>query len=282
MRSPVAQTSVPLRRRLVLLAAAGVLPLAIMAGIGLYALGQQQRTQAERAGIELARAVATAVDAELRSSISVLEALAATMTIDRQDLAEFDARARRVPETQPHWAAIMLADPAGTRLADTRFGYGNALPPLVERESLDRVVQTRAPVVGNLARSPSGALLFRLRVPVLRQGELRHVLTAVVKPDDIRDVVTRQRMPTDWVMSVFDANGRRVARSRAHDQNLGGPASVSLQQLMADGRAEGFGLTEALEGDRIYTAYSRLAPSGWSAALGIPAAPIEGAVYRSV
>jgi len=66
----------PLRRRLFLLAAAGIVPLLIMSGIGLYALAQQQRIQAERIGLELARALATAVDAELRSSMSVVQSLA--------------------------------------------------------------------------------------------------------------------------------------------------------------------------------------------------------------
>ena len=81
--------SAPLSRRLLLLACAGIVPLAIMSGIGLYVLGQQQRTQAERVGLELARAVATAVDAELRSTVSVLEALATTFTLDGHDLPAF-------------------------------------------------------------------------------------------------------------------------------------------------------------------------------------------------
>lgn len=68
--------NVPLRRRLLLLAGAGILPLAVMSGFGLYLLSQQQRVQAERVGLEFARAVATAVDAELRSTISVLSAAA--------------------------------------------------------------------------------------------------------------------------------------------------------------------------------------------------------------
>ena len=38
-----------------------------------YALAQQQRIKAERIGLELTRALATAVDAELRSSMSVVQ-----------------------------------------------------------------------------------------------------------------------------------------------------------------------------------------------------------------
>ena len=61
----MATRPVPLRRRLLLLAAVAILPLALMSGIGLFALVHQQRQQAERAGIEITRALSTAVDAEL-------------------------------------------------------------------------------------------------------------------------------------------------------------------------------------------------------------------------
>ena len=59
-----------------LLAAAGIVPLAATAGIALLALAAEQKAQAERAGIELTRALATAIDAELHRSVSALEALA--------------------------------------------------------------------------------------------------------------------------------------------------------------------------------------------------------------
>jgi len=273
---------VPLRRRLFLLAGVGIVPLAVMSGIGLYALAHQQRVQAERVGLELDRAVATAVDAELRSSVSVLESLATTPTLDRHDLAGFRERARRVLETQPQWAAVMLADRSATRVVDTRFSPGAPLPPIADRASFDRVVETRAPAVGNLARGHDGRWLFPVRVPVVRDRELRYVLTAVVKPEEVREVVTRHGLPGDWVISIFDANGRRVARSRAHEENLAGEASPTLRALMAAGGREGFGETYTLEGDHIYTPYSRIEPNGWSAALGIPTTMVEAAVYRSV
>jgi signal transduction histidine kinase/ActR/RegA family two-component response regulator len=274
--------SVPLRRRLFALALAGVLPLAIMSGIGLYALARQQRVQAERAGLELARAVASSVEAELRSAVQVLETLAITPSLDTGDLTGFRQRADRIVAAHPQWAAIMLADPSGVRLVDTRYPAAANLPPIAEPASFARVVESRRPVVGGLARGPQDVLLYRVRVPVLRGGELRFVLTALVKPEEIRDVLTRQRVPGDWVISVFDSRGLRVARSRAHEENLGGLASPSLRELMASGAPEGAGVTETLEGGRIYTAYSRLERSGWSAALGIPVTLVESAVYRSV
>ncbi len=273
---------VPLRRRLFLLAAAGIVPLLVMSGIGLYALAQQQRIQAERIGLELARALATAVDAELRSSISVVQSLATSLALDRDDLSGFQERAQRVLETQVNWAAVFLADPSGHRLVDTRFRSGTVLPPILEKESFDRVVRTRAPAVGNLAKNTQGVLLFPVRAPVIRNGELSYVLTALVKPEAILEVIKRQRLPEDWIISIFDANGLRVARSRAHNENLGGRPSASLQAIMANGAEEGVGQTIDLEGNRNYASFSRLRDSGWSAVPGIPAAFVEGTAYRSL
>ena len=274
-------TGVPLRRRLFLLAAVGIVPLVIAAGLGLRAQARQQRTQAERIGLELARALATAVDAELRSSISVLEALATSFTLDGTDLARFEERAQRVLATQPNWSAVFLADPSGKRLIDTRYPYGSPLLPILERPSFERVVRTRVSTVGNLATGPQGELLFPVRVPVLRNGELLYVLTALVRPEDILEVIKQQRVPDDWIISIFDGNGLRVARSRGHVENLGGRPSAPLQALMAGGAAEGVGQTVDLEGGRNYASFSRLKDSGWVAAPGIPASFVEGTAFRS-
>jgi signal transduction histidine kinase/ActR/RegA family two-component response regulator len=273
---------VPLRRRLVLLAAAGSLPLAVTAGFGLGALARQQQEQARRVGLELARSVATAIDSELGSSISVLESLATTPTLDDDDVVEFRERARRVLALRPEWVAITLIDSEGWPVVDTRFPAGGALPPLAERTSFESVLRERAPAVGSLARGPEGGWLFAVRAPVLRGGELRYVVTALVKPSEVFSVLQRQRVPDDWVISIVDANGRRVARSRAHEENLGGRLSESVQVVVGQGGGEGFGLAYTLEGQRIYTPYSRLAACDWIAVLGIPTALVDGAIYRSM
>jgi len=176
----------------------------------------------------------------------------------------------------------MLADPSGGGLVDTGYSPRSQLPPITDRASFDRVVSTRAPGVGSLAQSPDGALLFPVRVPVVRNGAVKYVLTAVVKPEEVRDVVARHGVRDDWVISVFDASGRRVARSRAHEENLGGEASATLRALVARKDHAGFGETNTLEGERIFTTYTRIEPSGRLVALGIPTALVEAAGYRSL
>ena len=112
---------VPLRRWLLLVAIAALVPLGLIAALGLVELATRQREDAQRAGIELTRALATAVDAELGRSISVLQALVSASAPDLDDLSQFHQRAIRVVRSQPYWRAIILAEPDGTPVVHSGF-----------------------------------------------------------------------------------------------------------------------------------------------------------------
>ena len=81
----------------------------------------------------------------------------------------------------------------------------------------------------------------------MRDGALRYVAVALVDPDAIHAILQRQRVPADWVISIFDGAGRRVARSRQHAENLGKPGAPSVVDLMARPADEGWGRTIAIE-----------------------------------
>src|SRR5262245_7631089 len=273
---------VPLRRRLLLLTAAGLVPLGAMAGIGLFIIQRQQYNQAQQVGLELARSIGNAVDAELRSSISVLEALVTTPMLDTEDLPGFLDRARRVMDAKPEWAAVVLADPTGRTLVDTRYSIGSTPPLTWETDSFERVLHARVPAIGGLMRDGRGNWFFAVRAPVWRAGQLRYVATALVRPEGIHQVLARQQVPSDWIMSVVDARGVRVARSRAHVENLGGRLSDSVQRVVGRGGSDGSGVAYALEGERIFAPYSRVASGDWMIVLGIPTASVDAAIWGSL
>jgi signal transduction histidine kinase/ActR/RegA family two-component response regulator len=262
------------------LTAAAILPLALLAAVGLYVLSRQQEEQTRRVGIELARSVANAVNTELRGSITILETLATSPTLDHDDLAAFGERAGRIVAVQPSWAALVLTNAAGVPIWDTRVAAGAPPLPGVDQSSVDEVIRTHQPAVGRLV-AQGDELLFPVRVPVLRGGRLRHVISVLVKPAAIHDVVMRQQVPDDWVISIIDRAGSRVARSRAHAENLGGRLSPTAERLVAAGGDEGSGITTSLEGDEIYTPYSSVPPFGWRAVLGIPTSTSRAAAWRS-
>jgi signal transduction histidine kinase/ActR/RegA family two-component response regulator len=271
----------PLRRRLFLLAAAGIVPLASAAGVALLALAAEQKAQAERAGIELTRALATAVDAELYRSVAALESLAQGPALDTGDLKRFHEVMRRLHAGRPDWVAVTLADPAGQQLANSNQPYGAALPTVVDPESLERAVLTRRPAIGGLTQGRTPVLAVPVRIPVLRERQVRYVLTAALRPEAFLEVLNRQRIPPDWVVSVFDAHNVRVARSRQHAEFLNKPPAPGLEKLMQRGD-EGSGKSFVLEGDEVYTSFSRSRETGWTVAIGIPPAAVEAGATRSL
>ena len=144
---------------------------------------QQYKFRRSASASSLARSVGNAVDAELRSSIAILETLATTPTLDRDDLVGFRERANRVISARPDWSAMSLTNPAARPLVDTRVPADLVLPDILEDETLGRVARTRTSLVGNLTGRSAADWMFTVAVPVFRGRDVRYVLTAVVKPE---------------------------------------------------------------------------------------------------
>src|SRR4051812_14877890 len=144
----------PLRRYLVVLALAGILPLALLTGAGLVQLYRQQRDDAQRRAIEITRAVAISVELELERSLTAGKTLASSSAVRRNDLATFADVMRRTAAGQPQWRNLVLADPAGQPIVNSRVASGDAMPPTMEPESFREVVRTGEPRVGELVKGP--------------------------------------------------------------------------------------------------------------------------------
>ncbi|MGV3569559.1 MAG: ATP-binding protein [Ramlibacter sp.] len=257
-----------LRYRLFLLAASGLLPLALVAIAVLAYVTVERRHEAEASALAVSRALATAVDAELSSTVSVLESIALAPELQAGRLPEFHALGRRVAQSQK-WRSLVLADSSGRVLLATHIDYGKALPQPNDAASMREAIARRAPVVGSvLPGRLQGGNAFAVRVPLLRDGELVYVLSAVLPVERVLAVVQRQRLRQTSVVAVFDRSGTRVARSQQHASARPSP---SLQALIDRGGSEGSGPTRTLEGRLSHTGFTRLASSGWIVATGISA-----------
>lgn len=258
----------PLRFRLFLLAASGLLPLALVAGVVLAHLAGQREQDARESALAVSRAIASAVEAELSATVVILESLALSDDLAPTGLEEFHGLAGRIAAKQG-WRAIVAADPEGRVVLNSAYGFGAASPQPVELESMQRVLATRKPVVGSVAQGPmQRGPAFAVRVPVLRGGEIAYVLTAVVPAERIQAVVAGQKLPPTSVVAVYDQHDNRVARSIEH---ASAKPSPSLQALLDRGLSEGAGPTATLEGVRSQTGYVRLPGSGWVVATGLSA-----------
>src|SRR5262245_17316329 len=182
-----------LRRRLFLVGAAGLLPLAVASGFALLALVDHQKQRVTQSGIEITRALSIAVDGELQRTFGALQALAADPRAQAGDLAPYRAILERAVAARPDWTEAILHDAHGRMLINTSVAAGQPLPATVETASLEQMIRTPQPVVGALRRGVQGTWRFPVRVPVMDGGSLRYVLTAVVDPSPFVVLVDRQR-----------------------------------------------------------------------------------------
>ena len=269
-----------LQKQLFTLAIAGVLPLAILVGAGLHLIFEQRREVESRRALEVTRALATAVEAELQRSLAALQVLAAAGAFDG-DRASFHEIARRTIAMQPGWRNLTLSDVEGRQVDNSDFPPGAELPISPDPAAIAAVAQSGQPVVGNLLKGRRG-WSFALRVPLEKDGKVHHVVSAIVDPGSILHILRRQRVPDDWVISVFDAKGQRVARSKAHERFLATRPTESLQVLLRSPAPEGMSKTTTLEGDRVFTAYTKIPSFGWTVAAGLPVAAVEATAFNSV
>jgi two-component system, sensor histidine kinase len=201
-----------IRSHLALLATGAMLPVLAFAVLVSAMLVSRDSATVQRAALDRARAMMTAVDAQMRGSVATVAALAASSALATDDLPSFHAEARRVLAGQSSWANISLARASGEKIVDASTPVGDPPPPVADPTSVERVRRTLTPVIGDIDAIASGNPGIRVRVPVLRDGAVAYVLTAVVRPDSFEELIRQQRLPEGWISGIVDASGRFVAR----------------------------------------------------------------------
>ncbi len=258
-----------LRHLLILLTAIGLLPLVLLGVWTIHGAGRYLEQEQERLLLGHARALSSAVDAELDATVSALNGMAKSPQLADGDLAGFHATAVRL--SRPDWLGVILSDADGKSVFRTMAPYGAPDSRVAEPASLAQALRERRPIVGKVARGQRGALAVPVRVPVAGPDGKIWILTAVVQPDRFLNVIARQKVPADSVIAVLDASAAIVARSRNQERTVVGAPSESLRRMMKSG-PEGVGLVNTLEGDAVIGAYTTSPRYGWMVAVGAPSA----------
>jgi signal transduction histidine kinase len=271
-----------LRSHVQVLAVGTLLPMIVFAFVGAMWLTERERDIFERGATERVRAVLTAVDLELKGSITSLLAIASRNAMADGNLRAIHAELVSALPTQPDWIGLSVADASGRQLVNARYPFGAELPATVERASLQRVVITGRPAIGDLVPGqPKSEQWFSVRVPVVANGTVRYVLSAAVNPESISALLIAQRLPPEWVGVVLDGSNRVVARTVDPENKVGLLASESLRAALTE-RDEGWFFGATVEEMRVYTPFSRSPTTRWSVALGIPAEVVEAARHEAV
>lgn len=258
-----------LRRRLQALMLIALLPLVLFACLSTMLLARQQREVLEQATMLRARAIMAAVDTRLDAAVDWLQVLATAQSVRDGDFGTFHDTGRRAARGQPQWVKLLLLDASGHPILDTSMPYGEHARQTADSRSIQRVVETQRPMIGDLSMGLRGVRAFPVRVPVIFDGSLKYILTAVVTPEFILQMVTEQEVAGDHAVAVLDAAGTVVARSRGNEQYGGQTATEAFRQAVAQG-TEGWSEQSALDGERVYVGFSRSPATGWTAAVALP------------
>ncbi|RYB05295.1 histidine kinase [Lichenibacterium ramalinae] len=263
---------------------AASIPVLLFGGWTAYRSADDQRKAALHTAGETVALVGERVTAEMTDQIRVLETLAASVALDGPDLPAFYREAQRVAAAHPLWHTVELDDPAGEQVLNLLRPLGAPLGPTADRDTFDAVVRDRSPAVGGIGPvgPVSGRSLVALRVPVLRDGASRAVLTVALQPDAVGDILRKAGIPEGWVGAVVDRSGRLVARSLDDAAMVGLPASASVRGAIATG-TQGFYRGTTRDGVPVETVFATLpATGGWSVHLGIPRQALDGPVRHAL
>jgi signal transduction histidine kinase/ActR/RegA family two-component response regulator len=272
----------PLRSKLLVLAAVGVVPMLVLSLVLGYFLIEHERQTIQDAASARSRTLLTAVDAKILGYLGTLHALAASASLEAGDLAGFDAEARRVlGSQQPDWRNILLVDPTGQQVLNLRYALGTTLPneAQLDNPGFRQVVQTRRPYIGNLHPGPvSNQPGIAIRVPVMHNGLLRYVLEFIVEPTALADLMRMQKYPATWVAALVDRNGRFIVRLPAPPK---GDSTTAAFFAEMQRNPEGWYHGRSLEGKETYTAHKASELTGWTVAVALPSSEINAAAYRA-
>ena len=270
-----------LRRHLLMLVAAAVVPVLVFATITVAVFGHGERASTERGLRDTTRALTLAVDREVQTTIKALEALAASLYLDTGDYNSFDRHAGRVLPTQPWWRDVVLTDRRGeVILRSARVGTGGRRSSLTGRPYFDEMARRLRPALSDvLVDRSTGEPTIAVVVPVIRDGQLRHGLAANLEPAALSGFLASQNLPPDWTGTIIDRDGFVVARSRVPEVWLGRPVGALLGRLQG-----GSGWVRGVDADGVsaYAAYTRSPLTGWTVAIGVPAASVDAALQGSL
>lgn len=105
----------PLARQFRHLILAALLPLALLGALALALAVERERDTFRRGSMERVRALASAVDAQLRSEITTLQTLSLSPLLATGDLRAYHALLQRVLPSLPNWQTVSLSEPSGQR-----------------------------------------------------------------------------------------------------------------------------------------------------------------------
>ncbi|MGF9567042.1 response regulator [Neorhizobium sp. JUb45] len=261
-------------RPALLLVTASLLPALVLASVmGWFFINEQQQgldaDLRDRAAI-----LAGALDRELNTQIQLLSIVADSPRLDLPvSRTSFAETARRLKDQVAAWQQIRVSNDEGEVVLAYPPLSVSASREVVDLESHKRVIETGMPVVGNIAIGKGGKAAFAVRVPVRRKDRLRAVLSVVIRPETITQMLYASGLPNDWSAWVVDSQERLVATTSSPE--LAAMAATEFARPQDD-------LFMLSNGNAVRVAEAQIGATTWRVKIGLPASQYNRPAMHAV
>lgn len=246
-----------------------------------YRLAAVQSEAQKQTLVSTTRALAAAVDAELKKYTAIGYGLGASELLDTGDFKRFHSVARQALSKLPGtWAVV--ADTEGQQLLNTLRNYTDVLPKLepidVHKQAIATgMEQIGGVIIGPVSRRPAVGIF----VPIVSaKGSLFDVVIGL-DTNIFTKVLQAQDLPEGWVAGIGDRHRNFVARSISNDQYVGKPISAGWGEA-ANNRLEGYVQNLSQEGTPLNSAFTNLSDSGWTISIGASVATLKAPFRKSI
>ncbi|WP_181708804.1 HWE histidine kinase domain-containing protein [Chthonobacter rhizosphaerae] len=248
-----------------------LVPQVILAGAIGYWYARDEERRLEQSAVSMAGAFRARLDQELEAMTAALESLATSPHVDSGNFGAFYLQAKDVLRTRGE--AIAMRDRTHQQVVNTYVEWGRPLPvskhPVLiaaDKAVFEKVTPVVSDIyVGAVAKSP----FVLVNVPVTRGGEVRYALNMALSPRSIRDLLLREGVPADWIVSIVDGNGMVIARSRDHDAYVGANAPAGYM-VVANASSGIMPSVVALDGRPVFAAFDGSRQSAWRVVVAVP------------
>lgn len=244
-------------------------PLVLLVGALLYRSVALEKEQIEQRIGQVLQALVADLDRDMDRRIAILETLSTSPLLLAEDWPAFYAQARQGLGSR---AYLVLITADGRQVVNTYVPYGEAPKMTGDPESLQRMKQDPRPVVSDLftslvVRQP----VYNISIPVMRDKDLRYVMSLGLMPEDLRALLQSQSLPPDWTAAIWDGNGITMARTHEQARFLGVAVPKHLMQLQPEKVVR----TTNINGEAALIAVGRSHWSNWTIDVSFPAALVD-------
>jgi len=270
--APAGRAEKSLRGRLLTLAVLLLAPMVLFVVLLIVLQAMRAQEEAQAGALRVARALAEAVDTQLREVEANLTVLTISDALQKRDFASFHKQALSF-QASTGLGTVVVLDEHGQQVVNTSQPFGTPLAALGNRAPAMPIILSGKPMARMVNAPSSGKPIAVVGVPVRIDGKVRFALSTAVGFHRFNDLLRRQSLPPSWIVVILDPARVVVARSSESEKYAGVPASKTLLDALltsAEGAFDGV----SLDGIPVRTLYASAGTRGWSVALGVPKAEL--------